>query len=522
MSTDYGNNQGGVAALSSGTVGNVQQAGLPVGYNKLPRTQSAQQQQSQKSLRDRRLSAMAGAVKVAANQAPLRVDSATINASDVIRYSTGDLFIASTGGALAAAEPGLAAVGTVQTTITDGACKLQPLGERTAAPQSDTLSVTVTDNAGASPLTQYNAFTNPELFEMGSTTAFQYVSQGGALSRWQAYLLFDGSANNNGLGANGLVGDYCTRVIVTQSDVIDIGYFGSNAGFRNERWKIWVDDKPVTEATLMSTTNGSPRYLRLVIAGGRRTRRIRVAQPGGFIQSYIAVPADCTLEKPIDPGLVFLESIDSFGSTELAGVPSIHHDFAITSALRVGAEHVALAGIGGTSYNRSNGLRSSVKALVQAGAFAGVAPHVIRFGQGYNAAGNGDSPEVEAQAAQYCWQYFEDTQPEAVQIIRQPWYARPGLETAMARQADRLRAAFEQWANPRSALVSPLDGSIILGDGTVVREAGSPWLPTNSAAWMIPPAGGDFDGAHISAAARPTFTDLDVGATNTVLQAFGM
>jgi len=522
MSTEFGNNQGGVQALASGTVGNMQQAGLPVGYNKLPLTQAAAKKQSAESLRDRRLAAAAGARSAASIQATLRVNGATVAASDVLRYSTGDLFIASTGGALAGAEPALAAVGTVQTTITDGAAKLQPLCERTAAPQSDTLSVTVTDNAGVSTLTQYNAYTNPELFEMGSTKAFQYVSQASTLSRWQAYTLFDGSALDNGLGANGLFGAYCTRVFVTQSDVIDIGYFAIDGNRLNERYRVWIDDKPVTEGALVPTGNGSARFLRLAIAGGRRKRRIRIAQNGAFIQSYVAIPSDCTLERPTDPGLVFLETLDSFGSTELLGVSSVHHDFAITSALALGAEHVAFAGIGGTSYRRANGARRSVGSLIRAGEFSSLSPDVVRYGHGYNAAGNGDSPELEADEALYCWQWVQDKLGDPVQIIRQPWYARPGFEAAMITQAARLRAAFERWGNPRSALISPLDGSILLGDGTVVREAGSPWLPSNSASWMIPPAGGDFDGAHISAAARPTFTDLDVDACDSALNALGV
>lgn len=521
MSTDFGNNQGGVGALSSGTAGNPNQAGLPVGYNRLPPQQGAARKQAASTMRERRLAAQAGGQIPAAIQATLRVDGATVAKSDVIRFAAGDLFIASTGGVLAGAEPALAAVGTAQAAITDGAAKWQPLCERTAAPQSDTLAVVVTDNAGASPFTQYNAYITPELFELGSAPKFRYVSQGGTLSRWQSYLLNEGGVSDNGLGANGLLGHYGTRVFVTNSDVIDIGYFSSVAGFPDERWKIWVNDKPISEGALVPTVNGSPRFLRLVLGGGRRKRRVRVACPGRFIQTYIAVPADCTLEKPTDPGWLSLDVNDSFGFTELAGTGSAHHDFSVVSGLRLGFEHIAHSGIGGTSYGLANGAKRSLRALAAAGEFAGLRPNCVRYGLGYNAAGAAIPPSKEADDALYCWQYFDDQMQDGLHIIRGCWYARPGLEAAQAAQSNALRAKFEQWANPRSAFIDPLDGSITLGDGTSLRASGQPWLPTNAAAWMIPPAGGDFDGAHISAAAAPNFIDLDVESTELVLQAFG-
>lgn len=521
MSTEFGNNQGGVAALASGTVGNPNQVGLPVGYNKLPVQQGAARRQPANTMRERRLAAQAGARTPAAQQAVLRVNSSTVVQSDVTRFSTGDLFIASTGGVLAGAEPSLAAVGTAQTAITDGAAVWQPLGERTMAPQSDSLSVTVTDNAGASPLTQYNAYLNPELFEMGSTNKFQYVSQAGTLSRWQAYLINEGGTGDNGLGPNGLLGRYCTRVFVTNSDVIDIGYFAGVAGFLEERWKIWVDDKPVSEGHVVPTLNGSARYLRIVIAGGRRKRRIRIAQPGRFIQSYIAVPSDCTLERPTDPGWVSLELIDSFGFTELAGTNSSHHDFAVVAGLRLGFEHIGHIGVGGISYGWGNGSKRSLRATIAAGELATVRPNCVRYGLGYNAAGNGVSPGKEADDAEYCWKYMEDRMEGGIHIIRGVWYARPSFETQQAAQSAALRSRFEQWANPRSAFIDPLDGSITLGDGTVLRASGQPWLPAASASWMIPPSGGAFDGAHIAAAAAPNFIDLDVESTELVLQALG-
>jgi len=474
-------------------------------------------------LQTRRRVAQAAARLAAPNQAAARANNEQVYATDVRALPTGELIVAAGDGLLGAAAPTITA-GATPAAITDGAVQVWPLQARTRAPLPGIPPVTIADNAGASALTQVNMIENPEKFEQLSAPNLYRVTSSGNASRHGAWLMSDGSTGTSFGGTNGRMGKYRTSVFVTESDVVHIGYFATiSAGMPGERLRVWVDDVPVSEAPLVPGAFGSTRHFSFTVAGGRRRRVWRVAAAGLFNLSNVAVPADCSVSRPTVKSLSLLELGDSILDTEMPSLNTVHYELGNLLGLELGFAHVAVGGVGGVSYalDSATGGRKAMRTLMASNDFTGVQADAAVLALGYNAGGGGVTPAAEAAAALEVWAAVRGilSNPTAPIAVIGPWYASAAQTAAMTAVRDALKAAFLSWDDLNSAFIDPLDGSITLGDGTVVRSATQAWLPANVAAWALPAAGGVFDGAHPSIAGKFLLKDLSVDAVDAAFTA---
>lgn len=469
----------------------------------------------------RRLAHKLDALKGPSARVRLWSNGATVQPFEPMRLSTGQLLIAVQAAAATtgASEPTLTA-GAAPAAITDNGVTWWPLQELSRAAPADAPSVTITDNAGGSARTLYNIVNNASLFEQGSAPNLFIVAGSGLTARNIAWVVDEGTATDYGAGAGKLTA-YRTISFITTEDVIDLGYFSTISTFTNERLIVEVDGYPSTEAPLIPGAFGASRHFKFTIAGGRRERHIRIRCYGGFNLQYIGIASDTTLRRPPVRSLVNVMLTDSFGSTEMPAVTDVHFDLAPRISRRIGYPSCAVATLGGTSYSVASASRRSVQTLLSTNDFSLFGADAFTFMHGYNAASNGVTPAVESAAALDCWTKVRAIAPNAPILVVGPHYRRPSFTAQVDAMTAALKAQLLAMADPNSAYIDPTDGSITLGDGTVVRAADTGWVNTTNASWVLPPAGGVFDGAHLSIAGRAVYEDAAVNALDTALNALG-
>lgn len=452
---------------------------------------------SRTSIASRRAAARAASSRAALNQAPAWSAGATIMPTDVRRLSGGQEVIAQTGGTTGGTEPVFSATAA----ITDNTVTWWALNETTSAAPAGAPAVVVTDNAGISALTvQYNLFNDQGRFDQPSAPNVFIVSGSGATARTQAWTMRDSTTTNNGFGANGQSGKYRTIEFETDADTIEIGYMHSVTNYIHERLRVWVNDYPATEAPLVPTggSAGTNRFWRLAITGPARKRRIRMACHGSMLLSYVAVGTGKIIEKPQVRAPLCAWFSDSFFDTESPSYDIAHYDMGVLVSQKLGFPHCASFGVGGTSYTVNNGARLncvSVLGLTDVGQFA---PDVIVFAHGGNAANTGVVPATEAAGGLTAWTTARTACSASPVLVFGSWYRHPSYLANQDATNAALKDAFLQWGDANSAFIDPHDGSITLGNGTIVRAAGAGWFNSSNASWAIPVAGGGFDGSHPS------------------------
>ncbi len=472
-----------------------------------------------------RLAHKADAAKAATTQARVWTSGMTVQPWEMVRLSTGQLLIATapTGASATtgATEPTITA-GAAPAAITDNGVTWWPLQELTRPAPAGVPVPVVTDNAGGSARTQYGINANPSLFEQASAPNVFVIAGSGNTARTIAWTINDGSSADFGAGA-GRITPYRTLAFVVPDDVIDIGYFATSTSFINQRPIIEVDGYPAMEVPLVPAAAGSSRHLKLTIPGGRRERLIRIRCSGGFNLQYIATASDIAPARPPVRALTAVVPSDSFGNTEMPNTSEDHLNLSVRVSRRLGFPNCVMAVAGGTSYSLDDAGsgRHSLKKIMAAHDFSAFGADLFMPMHGYNAGGNGVAPAVECADALTCWQGMRAASPTAPVIPVNVHYLRPGLLSAMTAMRDALKAQFLAWADPNSAFIDPTDGSITLGDGTIVREASDAWINATNAAWVLPPSGGAFDGAHLSIAGRAYYEDKLVAAAELALSALG-
>lgn len=453
--------------------------------------------------------------KVAAsNQATAWATGQTELATDVVRLSTGELLLCTTAGTShGATEPTITA-GNDPAAITDNTATWWALSEFTRTAPAGYPAVTVAESSGATALgTVANFSGSSTSFEQPSAPNLQTVAGSGNTLRNIAWSFLDGSSTDNGYGANGRSGKYRTIEFETQADVIDIGYFATTAGFPNERMRIWVDGVSVSEGPLVPGGSGASRKFKLTIAGGRRVRNIRIAVFGTMNLQYAAVATNCTIQKPTQRAPMLLWFSDSFGDTESPNVGIAHYDMAVLASQRLGFPHCVMAGVGGTSYSLDSSNRKALQTLVTTtNDFSTFDADAVLIAHGYNAPLNSVTDAVELAAATVAWDQIRSDQPLAPMIVVGPWYAHPSFSAAVTSLDSSMKTQFLAREDKNSAYISPIDGSITMGDGTVIRAAGTAWLTTAIDDWAI-----GVDTYHPSPAGRAYLTDCLVSAAESAL-----
>ena len=470
-------------------------------------------------LRLRRQAAVASSARASINQAPTWAPSTAYVPSDVVRLSSGQLLIASTGGTSGASEPGFSATDP----IVDGAVTWQALDELTQVAGVGAPVVVVADVAGISALpVQHNFLLDAASFAQPTAPNVEAVAGAGANTRTRAWSIVDGSTNDNGHGANGRLGKYRTIEFETDADVIEIGYFAITAGFTQERLRVWVNDHPVSEAPLVPSASGGSRYFRLSITTPDSIRRIRIASSGTMLLSYVAVGAGHTVTPPAQRSLMMAFVSDSFFDTESPSVPSVHHDLGVLVAEKTGFPHCVSWGLGGTSYSVDSSGRKALQTLLTLNSLASFQPDAVVIGHGYNAPSNGVTAANEATAAEASWRAIRSQAPDAPIMVVGTWYLQPSYVTQQAAIQSALKARFLLWRDANAVFIDPHDGSITRGDGTVIRAPGAAWFNPSNVSWAFPPTGGDFDGFHPSTqGAKQVLLPSMVDAIDTALVAMG-
>lgn len=440
-----------------------------------------------------------------------------------IAGSNGALVLATQGtaGVTGSVEP-VIAVGAAPAAITDGTVTLWPLQEQTRPVPAGIPVPVITDNAGASARTQYGINANPGLFEQASAPNVFVIAGSGNTARTIGWTVNDGSSTDFGAGA-GRITPYRTVSCVVADDVIEIGYFATTSTYINERPIIEVGGYPAMEVPLIPAAFGGSRHLKMAIPGGRRERLIRIRCSGGFNLQYLATASDIAPMRPPVRALTAVVPSDSFGNTEMPNAAEDHLNLSVRVTRRLGFPNCVMAVVGGTAYSfdDAGSGRQSLKKIMAANDFGAFGADLFMPMHSYNAAVSGVAPAVECDAALTCWQGMRQAASSAPIIPISLHYLRPGFVTQCTAMRDALKAQFLAWADSNSAFVDPTDGSITLGDGTVVRAADSAWINATNASWVLPPSGGVFDGAHLSIAGRAFYEDKLVAAVELALAALG-
>jgi hypothetical protein len=386
------------------------------------------------------------------------------------------------------AEP-TQAVGATPASIADGTVTWWPVGQASRLKPSDQPAITCSVVAGNSALANVvNPYDSAASFEQTSAPNVYTEGGSGSIKYCTAWAFSDGSTNDYGFGANGRQGKYRCIRFTTDADLFEIGGFAFQTGFANESVIILVDGWSITEAPQRVTTTPSSFFYRVSIPGSRRKRVITVMVHGRTILRYVATAAGCSITPPEGKTPLLGWWSDSFGDTESPGLSSVHFDTAPQVARRLGFPQVACAGVGGTSYSLDNGTRKSLQTLLDINDWSGYNFDAMLVAHGYNAgqAVGGATPAVEAAAALASWQKLRELAPQAPILIYNVWYTKTGAdiatETAMSAA---LLAQFLAWGDPNSAIINPLDGSIVRGTGTYIRQATTAWFNTGNAGWTI-------------------------------------
>ncbi len=443
----------------------------------------------------RRQEAKSAALRPPANQAAAWAPATAYVASDVVRLSGGQLIIANTSGTSGASEPSFSS----SVAITDNTVTWQSLNESTQTAEVGAPAVVVADVAGVSSLpVQHNFLLDAARFSQPTAPNVEAVSGSGANTRTRAWSITDGSTNDNGFGANGRSGKYRTIEFETAADVIEIGYFATTAGFPHERLRVWVNDRPVSEAPLVPGAAGGSRFFRLTTTALEPTRRIRIAAFGTMLLSYVAVGAGETVAPPVQRSLLMAFIADSFFDTESPSILSAHHDMGVQVAQKTGFPHCVSWSVGGTSYSMDSNGRASLQTLLTLNSLSAFQPDAVVVGHGSNAANLDVTPAIEAAAARASWDAIRAQAARAPVIVIGTWYRHPGFAAQHDAMQAALKAEFLAWRDPNAAFIDPHDGSIVRGDGSVVRSPGVAWLNASNVSWAFPPTGGAFDGFHPS------------------------
>lgn len=474
---------------------------------------SAYVSSAQVALGLRRASAMIAARHPATTQASAWANGATVVATDIRRLSTGELLICTTGGTTGASEPAY----SPSAAITDNTATWWPLGNLSRPAPSGVPVVTVTDNSGSTAAVFVNLHSSFGSFDQPATPQAYTGGGSGSTTRSQAWGWLDGSTSDNGFGANGRDGKVRSISFSTQAEAFDLGYFAIVAGFVNERVQVEVEGYPVTEAPILPGAAGASRYWRFVIPGGRMKRRIRITCAGNLQLTYVGVPSNCTVEKsPVDEPVLWAFT-DSYGNTESPGISSALHDLHYTAGRACGFPHVMGVVIGGTSYTIANGSRLGLQALLAANNFSSYRADAIMIAHGFNAgaSGSGVSTATESASATSCWTTLRTLKPSAPIVVIGPWWTSTGNSATMPPMGAALKAALLAWADGNSAYIDPLDGSITLGNGSVVQAAAGAWITQGTTStWAI-----GADGVHPSPIGRAYLTSQVAAAMDTALKA---
>lgn len=441
-------------------------------------------------LNQRRKEQQALVLAAATTVATARANSTPYVATDMFALPTGEIMRVTGAGTTAASAPTITP-GTAPAAITDGTATIWATGDISKPVPAGVPVVTVSDQAGNSALTLFNTWSDASLFDQPATPIANIQIVGGdtgKTTRNVAWSYLDGTSSNNGFDVGGQTGPIRTLDTRTNGDVLEIGYFSSVTDSPNLRFRVWVEGYGVTEIPLVPGAVGSSRFVRLTIPGGRRWRRVRLMAAGVFNFRYIGIPANCTLEKP-QFRLPFMGWFgDSWVNTESPSVNMAIEDMAVRTANRLGFPHVMPAGLGGTSWTLGSAGRKSFVDLIQLNDFSTFNFDAVTISYGYNAAENGVAPATEAAGLQFGmnkvrgWNANDPTVPI---FVINDWYAKAAFANEHAAMSAALKAAFLGVGDPYSFMISPQDGSVVCGDGTVIVAPTTPWITAATAAWII-------------------------------------
>lgn len=441
-------------------------------------------------LNQRRKEQQALMLAAATTVAPTRANTTAYVATDTFALPTGEIVRVTGGGTTGGTAPTITP-GAAPAAITDGTATLWATGDMSKPVPAGVPVVTVADVAGNSALTLYSTWSDAALFDQPSTPSANIQIVGGdtgKTTRNIGWSYLDGSTNNNGFEVVGQTGPLRTIDTRTNADVIEIGYFSGTADSPNLRFRVWVDGYGVTEVPIVPGAVGSSRFIRLTIPGGRRWRRVRMMASGTFNYRYVGIPAGCTLEKP-QFRLPFMGVFgDSWVNTESPSVNMSIEDMAVRTANRLGFPHVLPVAQGGTSWTIGSNGRASFVDLIRINDFSTFGFDAVTLCYGYNAAESGVAPATEAAGLQIGMSKvrgWNEEDPTVPIFVVNDWYAKAAFATQHAAMSAALKAAFLEVADPYSFMISPQDGSIICGDGTVIAEVTTPWISSTSASWIM-------------------------------------
>lgn len=441
-------------------------------------------------LNQRRKEQQALMLAAATTTATVRADTTAYVATDTFALPTGEIVRVTGPGTTSGTAPTITP-GVAPAAIVDGTATLWATGDMSKPAPAGVPVVTLTDVAGGSALTLFNTWSDAALFDQPATPVANLQIVGGdtgKTTRNVGWSYLDGTSNNNGFDVGGQTGPLRTLDFRTNGDLLEIGYFSGTANSPNLRFCVWVEGYGVTEVPIVPAAVGSSRFIRLSIPGGRRWRRVRMMGAGGFNFRYVGVPANCTLEKP-QFRLPFMGWFgDSWVNTESPSINMGIEDMAVRTALRLGFPHIMPAGLGGTSWTLDSAGRKSFVDLIQLNDFSTFNFDAVTLSYGYNAAENGVAPATEAAGLQLGmskvrgWNANDPTVPI---FVINDWYAKASFATQHAAMSAALKAAFLEVGDPYSFMITPQDGTVVCGDGTVIVAATTPWISTAAAAWAI-------------------------------------
>lgn len=422
--------------------------------------------------------------------------------TDIRRLPTGERIICTAAGTTGATAPVLI-YGAAPAAITDNTATWWLL---------EVYANSFVENSGTSALTPSHFHNNPERFFYGSARNRYTPGGSGLTTQSRLWAITDGSTGDNGFGANGNIGKYVTREFDTDADIMDIGFFSATAGQPHERFQVLVDGKEVFATPYKPSTNGSSRHLRIRLGKGRGDKNVVVTCFGALILQYVAVPSDCYVRYPANPGEVIGVFTDSFGDTESPAVVDSYNDFTPTLGRALGYKHILMAGVGGTSYSLDASGRKNLRDLLALNDIRAYNLDAIVIGQGYNAGQATANAATEATYAKASWTALRASAPGAPMVIIGSWYKNPTATAGHVAVEAALKAAFLEQKDPNSVFIDPFDGSITTGRGYVVKGATGPWFSDAVSSWAI-----GADAAHPSPAGRVYLTEK---ATSEVKFAF--
>jgi hypothetical protein len=250
---------------------------------------------------------------------------------------------------------------------------------------------------------------------------------------------------------------------------------------------VWIDNRALSESPIVpGTVTGQNAYVGASITGPARKRTIRVACFGPMLLSYVAVDAGFTIDATKKRGLTMLWGSDSYGDTESPDLAAPNYDLAVKVSQALGFPHVIHAGVGGTSYSVNNGTRRSYRNILATNDLGALSPDSILLAYGGNAANGGVSASVEASTASECWALTRSACPLPTIIVCGTWYRHPSFLAQHDALQEALKAEFLKWADPNSAFIDPHDGSVTMGDGSVVLQPTSAWFNSSNVSWAMP------------------------------------